>query len=217
MKILLIAGHGAGDPGACSQGYKESDLTRDVVGILAPKLRKYAEVSVYDTSKNAFAILNKGGSINFKLYDYVLEVHFNAFNGSGHGTEIYVTTAEKGVSVEEKILSNIAKLGFTNRGVKHKNWLVINTAKKQGVSAALLEVCFIDNKNDMALFRKKKDQIADAIVSGIADGFGLKASSNSSHRKIVQQKASLEDGTMEYLDKYKFSDALYKKLADAMK
>ena len=46
MKILLIAGHGAGDPGASGCGYKEANLTRELVNLIAPKLRKYANVDV---------------------------------------------------------------------------------------------------------------------------------------------------------------------------
>ena len=42
MKILLIAGHGAGDPGASGCGYKEANLTRELVNLIAPNLRKYA-------------------------------------------------------------------------------------------------------------------------------------------------------------------------------
>ena len=48
MKILLIAGHGAGDPGASGCGYKEANLTRELVNLIAPKLRKYATVDVYN-------------------------------------------------------------------------------------------------------------------------------------------------------------------------
>ena len=33
MKILLIAGHGAGDPGASGCGYKEANLTRELVDV----------------------------------------------------------------------------------------------------------------------------------------------------------------------------------------
>ena len=36
MKILLIAGHGAGDTGASGCGYKETNLTRELVNLIAP-------------------------------------------------------------------------------------------------------------------------------------------------------------------------------------
>mgnify|MGYP002508948350 CR=1 FL=1 len=53
--------------------------------------------------------------------------------------------------MEEKILENISAVGFFNRGVKKRRDLkVMNTVKKiYGVSHALVEVCFIDNKNDI--------------------------------------------------------------------
>ncbi|MFR2739296.1 MAG: N-acetylmuramoyl-L-alanine amidase, partial [[Clostridium] innocuum] len=93
MKILLIAGHGAGDPGASGCGYKEADLTRELVNLIAPKLRKYATVDVYNVNRSAFYDV-QNGTFKISKYDYVLEVHFNAFNGSGHGTEIFVTDSE---------------------------------------------------------------------------------------------------------------------------
>ena len=55
----------------------------------------------------------------------MLEVHFNAFNGSGHGTEIFVTDSEQYTDVEQSIMNNLGK-HFVKRGgsgVKVTNWL----------------------------------------------------------------------------------------------
>ena len=70
MKILLIAGHGAGDPGASGCGYREANLTRELVNLIAPKLRKYAIVDVYNENRSAFYDVQNG---TFKIgkYDYV--------------------------------------------------------------------------------------------------------------------------------------------------
>ena len=96
MKILLISGHGAGDSGACGNGYKEADLTREVVNILKDKLAKYAQVDVYNQARNAFDDVNNGNlQVTWTNYNYVLEIHFNSFNGSAKGTEIYTTRIEK--------------------------------------------------------------------------------------------------------------------------
>ena len=172
MKILLISGHGAGDVGAVGNGYKEADLTREVVNILKDKLSKYAEVEVYNQNRNAFKDVNSGNvQVNFANYNYVFEVHFNA--GGGTGTEIYVTREEKGRTVEQKILEKIGQY-YKLRGVKEKNFNVIYSAKKKGVSSALLEVCFIDNANDVKIYQSNKDKICQAICEGIVEGFGLK-------------------------------------------
>ncbi len=176
MKILLIAGHGGGDCGAIGCGYKEADLTREVVSLVKSRLSNYATVEVADMSVNWFK--NKA-KLPLSGVDYVFEVHFNACvndakgNGVTTGTEIYVTTAEKGTSVEENIVKGIASLGFKNRGVKRQNWAVINYCKSKGISSALLETCFIDDADDMKIYTAKKDAIADAIVNGIVAGFKL--------------------------------------------
>ena len=161
MKVLLIAGHGAGDSGAVGKHngitYQEATLARNVVAALKTKLEKYMTVSVYPTERCAYDDYRAGtlkSRASFGSCDYVLEVHFNAYkagasDGKTKGIEAYVTTSESGITVEEAICKNVAALGFTNRGVKRKNWSVIATAKSQGVSSCLLEVCFIDDPDDI--------------------------------------------------------------------
>jgi len=175
MRILLIAGHGAGDPGAVALGLQEQNLTRELVKLINKKLSQYATVDVFDTSKNMYKYLKAGNKFNFKNYNYAVEIHFNAFNKKSNGTEVLVHTTEKGISVEQKIVDNIAKLGFNNRGVKRRSdLLVMNTCKKsQGVSYALIETCFIDNLDDINTYLPSKDMVASAIARGIVDGFGL--------------------------------------------
>lgn len=181
MRILLISGHGAGDPGATSQFGKEADETIYMVEEIKKTLSKYAQVDLYPTNRNAYSDAKAGKlAVNFANYNYVLEVHFNACvndtkgDGKTTGTEIYVTTAEKTVGVETKIVQAIAAFGLKNRGVKKTNFTVIYRAKAAGVSSALLETCFIDDKDDMTIYNSKKTQIAAAIANAIASQFGLK-------------------------------------------
>lgn len=242
MNILLIAGHGAGDPGAIGRvngkTYKEADLTRQVVSGLEKYLKPYANVSVYPTGSNAFDDQQLGkflGLGNVKNQDYVLEIHFNAStadsgNGKVKGTEAFVTTSEAGVTVEQQILANLQKLGYTNRGVKRKNWSVINAAKRAGVSSCLLEVCFIDDGDDMALYEKTKAKAAEAIALGVAEGFGLlkakekitveeKKMTPEEAIEILRQKGIIN--TPDYWTKHygdlKYLDALLVKLGEYMK
>lgn len=181
MKILLISGHGAGDPGTVSQFGKEADETIYMVEEIKKTLSAYAQVDLYPTERNAYKDAKAGKlAVDFGNYGYVLEVHFNSGaadlkgNGRTTGTEIFVTTAEKTVGVETKIIQSIAALGFKSRGVKRTNFTVIYRAKAAGVSSALLEVCFIDDKDDMSVYAAKKAQIAAAVANAIAVQFGLK-------------------------------------------
>ena len=181
MKILIIAGHGQGDPGACSRSFKEAELVREIVPTLASSLRRYADVTVFDTTKNMYKHLKAGKSFDFKPYDYVFELHFNAVkeeqveDDRTKGVEILVHTSEKATSVEQLIVDNISAIGFTNRGVKTRsNLLNMNICKgQQGVSYALLETCFIDDIDDMQLYIANKDRVVSAITNGIVHGFGL--------------------------------------------
>lgn len=181
MNLLLIAGHGAGDPGATSNGYQEAVETRRVAQALAWALKDYCQVSQYPTSRNAYSDYKNGqllATAKFSQYNYVLEIHFNAYmatraDGVTMGVECYVPTSESNTATEEALCRNLAELGLKNRGVKKKDYSVIWSARKQGPRAALLEVCFIDDPDDMRLYESRFAQVVQAIAKSIMDGFGL--------------------------------------------
>lgn len=202
MKILLIAGHGGSNPydcGAVGNGYKEANLTREMLRLIASELHQFASICIYDQSRNAYRDVKSG---KFKIdsdIDYALEIHFNsASKDSANGTEIYVTQSEKGTSVEEKIISNLGKF-FVNRGVKRNDFAVIKNIKKKGISSALLEVCFINNKKDMTIYQSCKEQIAKGIADGIVEGFGLKKTNVSTVVKHFPKADQDETSIVDYL------------------
>ena len=214
MKILLIAGHGQGDPGACANGYKEADLVREIAPKLKNKLSAYANVDVFDMNKNMYKFLKAGNAFNFKNYDYVFELHFNAGvndtkgNGKTTGTEILVHPSEKGTTVEKAIVNNISALGFKSRGVKTRSDLQnMNVCKKrQGVSYALLETCFIDDKDDMKLYVAKKDAVITAIANGIISGFKLGTVLTENKTKPRKELTTPNDIVWELSQKIEISD-----------
>lgn len=175
-RLLLISGHGAGDPGATAtisgKAYREADETRRVTAALQKRLGG----TVYPTDRNAYDDYKKGtlqAVAQFQRYDYVLEVHFNAFqagaaDGRVKGVEAYVPNGGD-KTIADKLCKAVSACGLTNRGVKESSSLaVINTAKSKGVPACLLEVCFLDDPDDMAVYNAK----FDAIVEAIAGVFG---------------------------------------------
>lgn len=222
-----MAGHGAGDPGAIGNGYKEADIVREVVPLLRDKLTPYADVTVFDMAKNPYKFL-KSNTFNFKEFDYVLEVHLNAFkkelvsNGKTKGVEILVHPTEKGVGVENAVLKNLEKIGFTNRGIKRpKDLQNMNICKgRQGVSYALIEICFIDDIDDMALYTSNKGAVIDGIAQGIITGFKLTKNEQGEEIddiEVIKNKIGLEQQTIEYLQAYKYGKELIKKIANAVK
>lgn len=176
MKILLIAGHGAGDPGACSNYGTEATETRRVLNEVNSLFSGYdVTVDVYPTNRNAYADIGNGClQVNFADYDYVFEIHFNsAANPEATGVEIWVTPSEQGTTVEQAIVNKVAALGYSNRGVKREDFRVIRTAKNKSTSAALIETCFISNNGDMGRYNSNFSKVCNAMVEGIAEGFGL--------------------------------------------
>lgn len=187
MNILLIAGHGAGDPGAVGSGYREADETRKVVTSLATALKPYANVVVYPTDRNAFDDYQNGTLLTnakFSTQDFVLELHFNAFkasraDGVTTGTEIYIPTTCTHDAVPKAIVDGISRTGLKNRGLKKYNWAVINQAWRSKTPAALLEVAFIDDPDDMSVYKTKYTEIVNAIANAIISGYGLKKEEES--------------------------------------
>ena len=186
-KILLISGHGAGDSGACAKiggtTYKEAEQAIVMVKKIKQALGCYdVQVDLYNTGKNAYEDLKSGKKIDFVKYDYVLEVHFNSCvhdltgDGKTTGTEILLPTryTQTDTSLEKDIVKRVAAVGFRNRGVKTQQLLVINTASSQGTQASLLEICFIDDKDDVKLYEKNKDTIAAAIAKAFVSKWSLK-------------------------------------------
>lgn len=203
MKILLISGHGNGDPGATATHdgvtYREADLTREVTAWLASALLQFCEVEIYPTDRNAYHdALNNYAAVSFRSYDYVLEVHFNAYqagkrDGATKGTEIYVVNHKRKGALEQSLVDHVAACGLKNRGVKINPYKVISGIERLGTPAALLEVCFIDDPDDMAVYHKKFKDIIQGIVCALAVNLGLETEENMAKFKDVPPDAWYAD------------------------
>lgn len=208
MNLLLIAGHGAGDPGAVWNGRREADETRRLAADLQRALAGRCTVARYPEDRNAYSDYQSGnltGTAQFSQYDAVLELHFNACaagtDGKLKGVEAYVTTTETDTALASALCGALEALGFPNRGVKRKNWAVIAAARRQGVPAVLLEVCFLDDGDDMALYDRRYDEVAAALADAAAKALGWKGEKSMTYEEFVsmmeryqQERAALPPG-----------------------
>ncbi len=97
-----------------------------------------------------------------KNYDLYISCHANCFNGIAEGCEVLYYSAS-GKVYADKVITEIAKLGFHNRGTKYRDNLYV--LKNTKSPAIIIEPFFIDNKSDVN--RYNPDKLARAIVKGI--------------------------------------------------
>jgi N-acetylmuramoyl-L-alanine amidase len=168
MKIAVNAGHTASGAGYGAIGYfKESIETRKIVQELIPLLKQKGHTVIDATVERASTqldYLQKSVQIaNKAKADLFLTVHLNA--GGGQGCEAYTWKGER-VKQAVGICAELQAEGFRNRGVKDGSGFYV--IKKTTMPAILLEVCFLDNSKDCALYRKiGVKRIARAISDGI--------------------------------------------------
>lgn len=169
MKIAIDMGHCVSgyDLGARSLGIKEEFLTREVGREVIKKLQSMGHTVLDCTKETSYSIseslsyrVNKANENNAELF---ISIHFNA--GGGTGTEIYTYNGRK-LKESQNILENMKKLGFRSRGIKDGSWIYV--VRRTKCPAMLIEVCFLDNKSDMDMYRSLgKTKIAEAIVKGL--------------------------------------------------
>jgi N-acetylmuramoyl-L-alanine amidase len=173
MKICISSGHGLHIRGArgspCPPELDEVDEARRVVdrvhqiltdnGVIS---QKFHDNTSYDQSTNLSTIVNWHNAQGD--HDLDLSVHFNAYDGSAHGTEVlYVTQSVLAADVSEAI-SDAG--GFTNRGAKYRGDLYfLNNTREPAI---LIETCFCDNTSDSNLYNDRFEDICVAIAESIA-------------------------------------------------
>ncbi len=193
FKMLVMAGHGRNmdgsyDPGACGCGYREAELTRELSRLIVARAKDNGIDCDLAPDRNHYSYFKSGGKYDVTQYKYVLEIHFNAStkvdpvgDGAIRGSMFYIDRSESGHSVEDAILQGLYDIGsrqawdgvvITQR--QYTNGLMVqNAIRRQGVSHAVLETCFISDADDMKWYQGHKDLIATKVVEGIIKGFGL--------------------------------------------
>ena len=184
MAIYSVhAGHGKQDSKSCgaySSHLKESIANRDVKNEVIKLLRKEGH-TVYDDTvdypSSASDCVNKQvANVNsHSNVDLAIAIHFNSGrndlkgdgNIGGFETILYNNSGTK-VNTAKRICSKMEGLGFRNRGIKINANL--GFLKRVNHSCMVIEVCFVDDVDDVALYNKLgAKEIAKAIVEGMLD------------------------------------------------
>ena len=198
-RFNMVAGHNPDGKVACGAiGFlKESTENRNVKNEVI-RLMTLLDYEVKDctvengtSSKNVLTRVVELCNANGDAID--VHIHFNAVegdlpeDGKTTGTEVFVFSEKsKAVPYAEAVCDAIADLGFVNRGVKvNPNLYVLRKSKNP---AMLIECCFVDDKDDVALYECAK--MAAAIVCGLT---GQKYTEPSNNDEDPDINSSVEE------------------------
>lgn len=113
---------------------------------------------------------------NKNTVDLNMSIHLNGCkkakkDGKVKGVEVWVSSmSSKAVPYAKRVCAEMAKLGFTNRGVKgcKENNRSLAVIRRTNDPAMLIEVCFADDKDDILLYKKLGYKtVAKAIAEGL--------------------------------------------------
>lgn len=181
-KIFSEVGHGGKDSGAVGNSLKEKDIALVVALEVDRLLKQYYNVihklSRYtDETETLTEAIEEEKAFNS---DYAIAIHINA--GGGDGFEVYHhSKGTKSKALAMNIEKEIIKLGQNSRGLKTRVNNIGNEyygwIRETKGSAIILELAFIDNKNDISIIDEPQEQkaFALAIVKGIATTLSLPA------------------------------------------
>lgn len=217
-KLYIICGHGAGDPGACANGYSEAERVR----ALGKKIKELggSNVVLMDTSRNWYED-NGISSYKFPKDAVVCELHLDSASASAKGGHVIVKEGLKADNYDRNIAKFIRGM-FPGRSVSiaYRNDLANpNRAAFRGVNYRLVECCFISNADDIEKFNKNISKIAKGFIEAV----GLKTStaktsttSKKSDAKKKTAKKSIDVIAKEVINgKWGNGDARKKKLKAA--
>jgi len=193
-KFVIDAGHGGSDNGATYEGRREKDdnlrLALAVGEILENNGAEVVYTRTTDVYNTPFEKATMGNNANA---DYFISFHRNAVpipnTATGIETLVYQDSGIVG-ELARNINSELAELGFNNRGVIERPNLVV--LRRTKMPAILIEAGFIDNEQDNAKFDAEFEQIAQAIASGIIQSVDV--AGDTSATEAAADNSVKEDG-----------------------
>lgn len=152
---------------------EDRKICKEVVRLLKKKGHKAYNCTVSNGTSQNDVLKKICAKCNKRKAVLDVSIHLNSGRNDRKGdekiagTEIWCTK-EEGIkkTTGNRILANMKKLGFTNRGIKTTGnlYYLNHTINK----AILIEVCFVDDRDDYDLYKKVGyKKIAKAIADGI--------------------------------------------------
>lgn len=182
VKYWLDAGHGGADPGAVWGGIHEADIVLNIMQHAKWVLENEyigAQVGITRNANNTVELGKRDDLADNWGADYFVSIHDNAGGGEGFESFVYNGNIDsKTINLQNilhaEVLSTIRQFDpiAKDRGKKRANFAVL---RETNMPAALLEILFIDDKEDNALLKREdfRQAIGRAIARALAKVGGL--------------------------------------------
>lgn len=163
VKLFVIAGHGAGDPGAEGNGYQEAERVR----ALAAKIGELGgdDVTVGDTSRDWYAD-NGISSLNLPSDTAIIELHMDAGVSSARGGHVIIKAGYNADAYDNALASMLGSIlpGRSSLIVGRDDLANVNRAAARGFNYRLVEFGFITNAEDVHIFNTQMEDIARGVL-----------------------------------------------------
>ena len=241
MLVCIDPGHAKETAGKRSfdSSLLEYEFNRDVSLWLKYHLERHGVNTVYSCDVDAVndaSLSERCRTANNRKADLFISIHANAYGltwNSANGWEIYhhknsakgkrlaEAIHKAGVPVTKNNIKTLQFLGLKDRGIKTNTFTVLTNTNMPSV---LIEHGFYTNKEECEKLKnlefRKKCAIADA--KGILNYLGIVWKEDAAEKEIndeiaiLKNKVGLADGTIEYLQAYKYGAELIHKIAKAV-
>lgn len=169
--IVLTAGHSDIDPGAVGNGQSEANIARELRNIVAQKLRATGERVITDGEpasnkplRDAIALIPQGR--------VAVELHCNAASSpAAGGVETIALPRDRALA--QRLSAAVARvLEIRVRG--DRGWIDQSQSARGklgyiNAGGLILEVFFISNPQEMAVYQARKWLVAQAIADVLGD------------------------------------------------
>lgn len=162
--IYVIPGHGAGDSGACGNGYQEAERVR----ALATRIKHFGgdNVLLGDFSLNSYKANTIGKGVIPKDC-VILELHLDSSTSTtAKGGHVIIHRDFKADAYDEKLAKMISEMfpGRSKTISGRADLANVKRARTAGYNYRLLECCFISNAEDIQKFNSHMDELAKNIL-----------------------------------------------------
>ncbi len=194
-KLFVMCGHGAGDPGACGNGYQEAERVR----ALGKRIKELggSNVTLGDVNRDYYAD-NGISSLTISKDYQIVELHMDSAAATARGAHVII----KGGLEPDKYDIALAKFVsgmFPGRSVTiSKRSDLANPARAyaKGYGYRLIECGFISNAEDVKVFNGGIDKLAKGVLECF--GIGVAVSKPTTSKPVTNPKPA-EKKTIEQI------------------